>query len=110
MARLRKLDPIIISKIIISIHVLQHGKVICFAFSDGTVQYRDRITMNEIYNETNLDRIMTLNQVGFQYVEESPCKSNLGHDIHDAVCMLTCVIPIRFTSSILSHQLLVSTD
>jgi mediator of RNA polymerase II transcription subunit 16 len=74
MTRLRKLDPIVIPKIITSIHIMQLGKVICFAFSDGTVQYRDRITMNEIYNEPNLDRIMTLGHVGFQFAEESPCK------------------------------------
>lgn len=72
MSRLRKLDPIVIPKIIISIHPMQLGQVVCFAFSDGTVQYRDRLTMDEIYNEPNIDRIMALNQVGFQFGEESP--------------------------------------
>lgn len=72
--RLRKLEPIIISKIIISVHVMQLGKVICFGFSDGTVQYRDRYTMNEIYNEPSTERIMSPIQVGFQFAEEKPCK------------------------------------
>lgn len=73
MSRLRKLDSIVIPKIIISIHPMQLGQVICFAFSDGTVQYRHRLTMNEIYNEPNIHKIMTLGQVGFQFAEESPC-------------------------------------
>lgn len=77
--RLRKLEPIIIPKIIISIHVMQLGKVVCFAFSDGTVQYRDRYTMNEIYNEPSIERVMTPCQVGFQFLEERPCKPMLLH-------------------------------
>ncbi len=52
---------------------MQFGKVICFAFSDGTVQYRDRLTMNEIYHEQDLTRIMSPHQVGFQFTEETPC-------------------------------------
>lgn len=73
MSRLRKLESIVIPKIILSIHTMQLGQVVCFAFSDGTVQYRDRLTMNEIYNEPNINRIMALSQVGFQFAEESPC-------------------------------------
>jgi len=63
-----------INKVIISLHLIQFGKVICIAFSDGTVQYRDRFTMNEIYNEINVSRIMMPNQVGFEFTESSPCK------------------------------------
>jgi mediator of RNA polymerase II transcription subunit 16 len=74
LTRLRKLEPIIIPKVIISIHVMQLGKVICFAFSDGTVQYRDRHTMSEIYNEPNIETVMSPLQVGFQFAEEKPCK------------------------------------
>jgi mediator of RNA polymerase II transcription subunit 16 len=72
--RLRKLEPIILPKVIVSVHVMQLGKVVCFGFSDGTVQYRDRYTMNEIYNEPSVERIMTPTQVGFQFTEEKPCK------------------------------------
>ncbi|KAK0730489.1 RNA polymerase II mediator complex subunit Sin4 [Lasiosphaeris hirsuta] len=73
MTRLNKLESIIIPKIIVSIHSMQLGKVICFAFSDGTVQYRDRFTMHEIYNEHNLNSIMSLHQVGFQFMNDTPC-------------------------------------
>ncbi|KAB5536492.1 RNA polymerase II mediator complex subunit Sin4 [Coniochaeta sp. 2T2.1] len=71
--RLRKLEPIIIPKIIVSVHVLQLGKVICFGFSDGTVQYRDRYDMNEIYDAPSPEKVMSPTQVGFQFAEEKPC-------------------------------------
>src|SRR3954470_17771087 len=73
MTRLRKLDSIVVPKVVISIHTMQLGKVLCFAFSDGTVQYRDRITMNEVYNEHNLSSIMSPHQVGFQFTNDTPC-------------------------------------
>ena len=73
-ARLRKLEPIVVPKIVVAIHVMQFSKVLCFAFSDGTVQYRDRFTMNEIYHEQDMNRIMNPLQVGFQYEPETPCE------------------------------------
>ncbi|KAK0703773.1 RNA polymerase II mediator complex subunit Sin4 [Lasiosphaeria miniovina] len=72
-SRLRKLDPVVIPKIIVSIHLMQLGRVICFVFSDGTVQYRDRATMNEIYNEHNIACINSPVQVGFQFTNDTPC-------------------------------------
>ncbi|KAK3694565.1 mediator complex, subunit Med16 [Podospora appendiculata] len=71
--RLRKLDPIIVPKIVVSIHTMQLGRVICFAFSDGTVQYRERFTMNEVFNDRNANTISSLHQVGFQYTNPTPC-------------------------------------
>jgi len=74
MTRLRKLDSIVVAKVVISIHTMHLGKVICFAFSDGTVQYRDRVTMNEIFNEHNVNSIMSPHQVGFQFTNETTCE------------------------------------
>jgi mediator of RNA polymerase II transcription subunit 16 len=73
MTRLRKLDPVVIPKVIVSMHTMQLGKVICFVFADGTVQYRDRFTMAELYAEQNSNSIMSLHQVGFQFTDETPC-------------------------------------
>ncbi|KAJ4417102.1 Mediator of RNA polymerase II transcription subunit 16 [Gnomoniopsis sp. IMI 355080] len=69
---LRKRTPIIINKIIVSIDTVTHGKIICLGFSDGTVQYRDRMTMAEIYHEEHQSHIMTLQQAGFHFPEEKP--------------------------------------
>ncbi|ROT36946.1 mediator of RNA polymerase II transcription subunit 16 [Sodiomyces alkalinus F11] len=71
---LQKLDPIIINnKILIGMHTINFGKRLCLAFSDGSIEYRDRFTLQETYNETNLDRVMTLHQAGLTFAEESPC-------------------------------------
>ncbi|KAI6340498.1 hypothetical protein MCOR25_011226 [Pyricularia grisea] len=71
--RLRKLESIVFQKVVVSINLLHSGRVVCFAFSDGSIQHRDRVTMTEIHTSPDLDRIVTLNQMGFHYAEESPC-------------------------------------
>ncbi|KAJ0327896.1 hypothetical protein COL5a_005483 [Colletotrichum fioriniae] len=71
--RLKKCDPVVINKAVIGLHTIQYGNVVCLAFSDGSVEYRDRYTLQEVYNEMNLDRVMTLGQVGFTLQDDSPC-------------------------------------
>jgi mediator of RNA polymerase II transcription subunit 16 len=71
--RLRYLGQLTIPKIVVTIHTMQLGRVICFAFSDGTVQYRDRFTMNEVYNEPSPSSIMSPLQAGFRFVNDTPC-------------------------------------
>ncbi|KAK3498175.1 mediator complex, subunit Med16 [Neurospora crassa] len=73
MTRLRKLDAVVIPKIVVSVQVMYLGKVVCFAFSDGTIQYRDRVTMMELFNEQNVHRVLSPHDVGFQYVNDTPC-------------------------------------
>ncbi|KIH87170.1 mediator of RNA polymerase II transcription subunit 16, fungi type [Sporothrix brasiliensis 5110] len=71
--RLNKLPPVIINKLIISIQNLHHGRVVCFFFSDGTLQYRDRFTFEEVFNEPNPARIASLQHAGFQFSDPTPC-------------------------------------
>ncbi|KAK3996902.1 hypothetical protein QBC44DRAFT_355200 [Cladorrhinum sp. PSN332] len=71
--RLRKLDPVVVPKVILAVNQTQLGKVICFSFSDGTVQYRDRVTMSEVYNEESTDAITSPHQAGFQFANDTPC-------------------------------------
>lgn len=71
--RLHKLPPIIVNKLVISVQTLQHGRVVCFFFSDGTVQYRDRFTFEEVFSEPNPSRIVSLQHAGFQFTDPTPC-------------------------------------
>lgn len=57
------------------IQTITQGKVVCIFFADGTMEYRDRLTMEEIYNEPARDRIMSLHQVGFSFTDPTPCES-----------------------------------
>lgn len=49
------------------------GKVIFFAYNDGSVEYRDRTTMVETLNDGDLNRVWHLSQIGFTYAEDDPC-------------------------------------
>lgn len=72
MTGLRKQSSIVINKVVVSIETTLHGRLVCIGFSDGTVQYRDRLTMDEIQHEERQNHIMILQQAGFHYGEERP--------------------------------------
>ncbi|RYO79913.1 hypothetical protein DL766_003840 [Monosporascus sp. MC13-8B] len=63
--RLKKLDSIVVNKIVTGVSVISHGKVVCFTYSDGSVEHRDRLTMEELYTEVNLDRVSSILEAGF---------------------------------------------
>lgn len=71
--RLKRLDPVIVNKIIIGISSVRMGTALCFAYSDGTVEYRDRTTMNEMWTTVNLDRINSIHEAGFTQGGEPSC-------------------------------------
>lgn len=70
---LRRLDPVVINKVVIGIQVSQYGKVLMLVMSDGTVEYRDRFTFEELYTTTDELRIMNLKEVGWTFSEDGPC-------------------------------------
>ncbi|KAI0196128.1 RNA polymerase II mediator complex subunit Sin4 [Xylaria flabelliformis] len=72
-ARLKKLDSIIVNKIVLGVNVISFGKVLSFYYNDGTVEYRDRFTMHELYREPNLDRIHSILEAGFSQSGEPSC-------------------------------------
>lgn len=71
---LKKLDPIVVDKIVVGITQVSLGRAICFSYSDGSIEYRDRFTLQPMYNEVNLDRITSLLEVGFSQEGEPGCK------------------------------------
>ncbi|XDG09251.1 hypothetical protein ABKA04_008866 [Annulohypoxylon sp. FPYF3050] len=72
-SRLKKLDPLVVHKIVVGISLVNFGKIICIGYSDGSVEYRDRINMAELYREPNLDRINSIFDVGFTQSGEPSC-------------------------------------
>lgn len=55
---------------------MNHGKVLFFAYSDGSVEYRDRMDMSETFNDGNHERVWHLSQIGFTYPDDEPCKNS----------------------------------
>ncbi|KAL2067489.1 hypothetical protein VTL71DRAFT_1914 [Oculimacula yallundae] len=70
---LKKLESTTTNKVVLAIDSMNNGKVIVFAYSDSSVEYRDRMTMLETFNDGNLGRVWHLSQIGFTYPEDEPC-------------------------------------
>ncbi|KAI1180670.1 RNA polymerase II mediator complex subunit Sin4 [Nemania sp. FL0916] len=71
--RLKKLDSMVVNKIILGVNVASSGRVISFYYQDGSVDYRDRFTMQELYREPNLDRVQSILEAGFSQAGEPSC-------------------------------------
>ncbi|RDA96051.1 hypothetical protein CP533_5827 [Ophiocordyceps camponoti-saundersi (nom. inval.)] len=74
LTRLRKLEPIIINKVVIGFQTIQFGKILLITMSDGTVEYRDRYSFEEVFNTEDLTRVMNLRQVGWTFADNVPCQ------------------------------------
>ncbi|KAK1241472.1 hypothetical protein MKX08_001446 [Trichoderma sp. CBMAI-0020] len=72
--RLRKLEPIFLNKMVISFQSTQFGKVLILTMADGTVEYRDRYTFEEMFTTEDSDKVMNLRQVGWAFSGEGPCQ------------------------------------
>jgi hypothetical protein len=70
---LKKLESFTVNKIIIALETMNIGKVLFLAYADGSVEYRDRLTMTETFNDGDLDRVWHLSQIGFSYPNDDPC-------------------------------------
>lgn len=70
---MKKLESITVNKIVVAMETMNTGRVIVFAYSDSSVEYRDRRNMLETFNDNNLDRVWHLSQIGFSYTEDEPC-------------------------------------
>ncbi len=70
---LKKCESFTVNKIIVALDTMNLGKVLFLAYADGSVEYRDRLTMAETFNDGDLDRVWHLSQIGFSYPEDEPC-------------------------------------
>ena len=77
---LKRLDPIVINKVVIGLQSIYFGKVLMLAFSDGTVEYRDRFTFEELYTAEDTSKVMNLRQVGWSFTDNGACGSSSSRD------------------------------
>lgn len=71
---LRPLEPTVLPKTVISIQSAQFGKIIILTFSDGSVEYRDRFTFQELFTEQDVSVVSNLRQFGWTFAADGPCK------------------------------------
>lgn len=74
---LKKSESFTVNKIIVALDTMNLGKVLFLAYADGSVEYRDRLTMAETFNDGDLDRVWHLSQIGFSYPDDEPCAHSL---------------------------------
>jgi mediator of RNA polymerase II transcription subunit 16 len=72
--QLRKIPSIVLNKVVIGFHTIHFGKVLVLAFADGSVEYRDRYTFEELYTTEDTLKVTSLRQVGWNFADEGPCK------------------------------------
>ncbi|KAM0329693.1 hypothetical protein ACHAPQ_006657 [Fusarium lateritium] len=72
--QLHKAAPVTANKVVIALHTTNFGKFLVLAFADGTVEYRDRLTFEELYTAQDLNKVMNLRQIGWAFADEGPCQ------------------------------------
>ncbi len=72
---LRRVDDTLIPKTLLAIQQINVSTVLAMMFSDGSVEFRDRTTMQILSPDENEDQISSLYQIGFNFLGARPCKS-----------------------------------
>lgn len=71
--RLHKVKSLVFTKVVVSLQATELGKVVCFVFSDGSMKHYNRITLDEMYTESDLSRVRGPAGAGFEFTQETPC-------------------------------------
>lgn len=72
---LKRLDDILVEKVLLSVQLLGPGTILGLAYSDGTIEFRDRIRLDVVGFDGNLEKVTSLPGIGFAFPSEGPCKS-----------------------------------
>ncbi|KAI1000695.1 hypothetical protein K3495_g7503 [Podosphaera aphanis] len=70
---LKKVESVTVNKIALGVEVINYGKIIFISYSDGSIEYRERVKFKEIYNDGNVNKVWHLFQIGYVYGEAEPC-------------------------------------
>lgn len=95
---MKRLENITVNKVILSIDVTSFGRELHIAYSDGSIEYRDRATLAEISG--GLDRFTHLSQLGYGYADIEPC---MFFYIQTHEVLTVVVLQIAFSTTNLSY-------
>ena len=68
-----------------SVQQISLSTVLVLTYSDGTVEFRDRTTMDVLPRDETMDQVSSLGQVGFDFPDTGPRK----HDFNNSRRLLT---------------------
>lgn len=72
---LKPLESTILPKTVIGLQSAHFGKLIILTMSDGTVEYRDRFTFEELFTDRDTSTLLSLRQVSWTFADDGPCTS-----------------------------------
>ncbi len=72
---LARADDVFVPKALLAIDHLNVNTVLAMMYSDGSVEFRDRTTMNVLSPDENDNKISSLHQIGFNFTGGRPCES-----------------------------------
>lgn len=69
----QRLETIAVPKLAVALDTIVFDRILVISYSDGSVEYRNRWTMAELYTEGGLDQFSHLSQAGFMIMDDEPC-------------------------------------
>ncbi|KAG7006694.1 hypothetical protein G7Y79_00013g034660 [Physcia stellaris] len=66
----KRLPDTFIPKIFLSVQQLQLSTILAIAYSDGSIEVRDRLTMEIVQQDNVLEQVSGLGQIGFEFPQE----------------------------------------
>jgi len=69
-----RLEDIVTDGVVISVHQMNLSTVISLAFSNGAIEFRDRVSMKLIESDDNFIKVSSMQQIGFSFSSDEPCE------------------------------------
>ncbi|OBT45969.1 hypothetical protein VE00_03746 [Pseudogymnoascus sp. WSF 3629] len=87
---LKKQEGFTSNKVVIWIEAICFERIICFGYSDGSVEYRDRTSLAELFTQGGLDKFSHISQIGFTYNGYEPSLVGALSPTHLSVVQKGC--------------------
>ncbi|OBT52775.1 hypothetical protein VE04_06832 [Pseudogymnoascus sp. 24MN13] len=87
---LKKQEGFTSNKVVIWIEAIYFERIICFGYSDGSVEYRDRTSLAELFTLGGLDKFSHISQIGFTYNGYEPSLVGALSPTHLSVVQKGC--------------------
>ncbi|KAF5595847.1 mediator of rna polymerase ii transcription subunit 16 [Fusarium subglutinans] len=80
--QLQKVAPVTANKVVVAFQTTSFGKILVLAFADGTVEYRDRLTFEELYTTQELNKLGEDGKIKWNKLHYPG--GDIGNSMHDA--------------------------
>lgn len=102
--QLRRLDDIVLDKIIVSIQLVHSGSTLAFSYSDGSIEFRQRTDLTVIGSDDDPNRVVNLPRTGFAFPLEEPCRVMFPWGEESALTGIQSSIPSSRPTPVLPLQ------